>query len=784
MNKTLISIFKNLKETRIPHYVSIEQSLNRIKNGKSKELVEKIRRETDHNKKNKLKSELPSILFAGEFTQRAKKGLKEHKGFMVTDFDKYNSKEDLSKSLKELKENKHFVALFISPSGDGIKGVVKIRVCDAVEHEKIFKKFQEDFKYDNFDIANCNVDRVCYESYDPDIYINWEAEEYSPIIEDKGFTISERKQLIPITDEEKIINKIANWSWNMSFSEGQRNSFVLALSQAFCEYGINETTAYNYFNTVYGTSKDFTDTELRNTISNAYSRVGFNIKFFEDWKKIKSIQLDRKLTNDALSEKYPNVKKEILEEIKESVEVDDFWYEVMERNVPKIKIDNIKYKFFLENSGFKKYFPNGSQKPVFVRVNSNKVEETSIEKIKDHVLNYLLERNEISAWNRCVNYGNIFSENYLLMLDTIELIILRDSKEKCLIAFNNGVLEITKDHIELKEYLDFEKYIWKEQIINHDFEYSKNKDNDYKDFIRKISNNNNESFESVIGYLIHTYKNKMNNKAIILNDEVISENPEGGTGKGLFVQGVKQVRKTAILDGKSFDDKKSFPYQTVSQDVNILVFDDVKKNFDFESKFSLVTEGMTLERKNKDAIKLTVEESPKLVISTNYAIKGEGNSHNRRRHEIEVSQFYNGELTPYDDFGRQLFDDWDSNDYNNFYNYMVGCVQYYLKNGLISQDAKNIKLRKLIAETSFDFIEWVKDPENMQLNNRNDKKDYFDNFVNEYQDYKKWLTRKKFMIWLQKYAKYIDAKYIDGNTNGIRWFEIETNEEDIIETPF
>ena len=133
--------------------------------------------------------------------------------------------------------------------------------------------------------------------------------------------------------------------------------------------------------------------------------------------------------------------------------------------------------------------------------------------------------------------------------------------------------------------------------------------------------------ECVIGYLISTYKNKMNNKAIILNDETITDNPEGGTGKGLFIQGINQIRKTAILDGKTFDDKKSFPYQTVSTETQVLVFDDVIRNFNFENKFSLVTEGMTLERKNKDAIKLKVEDSPKMVISTNYAIKGEGNSH-------------------------------------------------------------------------------------------------------------------------------------------------------------
>jgi hypothetical protein len=265
----------------------------------------------------------------------------------------------------------------------------------------------------------------------------------------------------------------------------------------------------------------------------------------------------------------------------------------------------------------------------------------------------------------------------------------------------------------------------------------------------------------------------MNNKAIILNDEVISENPEGGTGKGLFVQGLKQIRNVSILDGKTFDDKKSFPYQTVSPETQILVFDDVKKNFDFESKFSLVTEGMTLERKNKDAIKLRVEDSPKMVLSTNYAIKGEGNSHDRRRHELEVAQYYGKNKTPYDEFGKQLFDDWSESDFQRFDNYMVFCLQSYFKNGLITQNAKNIKMRKFIAETCIEFLDWASDVNNLPINTRNDKSQYFNAFTNEYKDFQKFLTRKKFNIWVQKYASFKGLKYDSGNSNGLQWFTIE-----------
>jgi hypothetical protein len=351
--------------------------------------------------------------------------------------------------------------------------------------------------------------------------------------------------------------------------------------------------------------------------------------------------------------------------------------------------------------------------------------------------------------------------------------MLKDKRDKSFIAFNNGILEVGKNEVNLIDYIDIDDYVWKSQIIQRDFVKDDDFENEYKTFINNISNDEPLAIECVIGYLLTNYKNKMNNKAIILNDEVISENPEGGTGKGLFVQGLKQIRKVSILDGKSFDDKKSFPYQTVNIETEILVFDDVKKNFDFENKFSLVTEGLTLERKNKDAIKLTVEQSPKMVLSTNYAIKGEGNSHDRRRHEIEIAQYYNGKLTPFDEFGRQLFDDWSEEDFIKFDNYMVWCIQTFLSNGLISQNAKNIRLRKFIAESSMEFYEWVQDSENVPLNIMLDKKEYLNKFVDEYQDFKKWLTAKRFNIWVQKYCKFTNQKYLEGNTNGFRWFMIE-----------
>lgn len=758
----MITIFRNLFSTDVPFYISLDKAINRIRNGKSKQIVEQIRSTKDDNLRAKLKQQLPAILFAGTFAERNKKGIKEHSGLMVLDFDKFENEDIYNDIFNRIKANNHFILAFRSPSGNGIKGVIKIPKCTPEEHEHYFKAFDEEFQYPYFDNRTFDVSRVCFESYDPDLYYNPKAITYSPKLIDKGYKVSERVVYTPIADEDKIISKIMQWNWSLDFQKGQRNNFAFVLAMKFCEYGINEQTAANYISEHYSNT-DFTEREIKTTVKSAYKKATFGVYSFVDYEAEKQFKHDIKhKKKDEVIAKY-NISEEDYNKEKEDVSIDEFWVIDVDKNGnEKIKVDPFKYKIFLEQNGFKKAYLNESQKPTFVKIFSNIVEETSIEKIKDFVLDYLLNKKLVNVWNYFASYQMLFSESYLLMLDSIELMMLSDTKDKSFIAFKNGILEVDKINYKLIDYIDVDGYIWKTQIIERNFKKDKT-DNDYKNFIKNISHESTLPMESIIGYLISTYKNKINNKAIIFNDETISDNPEGGTGKGLIVQGLRQIRKTAILDGKTFDEKKSFPYQTVSKDTQILVFDDVKKHWDFESKFSIVTEGITLERKNKDAIKLTVEQSPKIVVSTNYVIRGSGNSHDRRRHEIEVAQFYGKHRTPYDDFGKQLFDDWDEDEFNRFDNYMVQCLQLYLKNGLIDQfDAKNIKVRKFIAETNKDFYEWA--IENLTVNVRHYRKEKYNEFIQSYPDYgrgKFELSQKSFKIYIDKYAEFIGMIPVD-----------------------
>jgi hypothetical protein len=83
-----------------------------------------------------------------------------------------------------------------------------------------------------------------------------------------------------------------------------------------------------------------------------------------------------------------------------------------------------------------------------------------------------------------------------------------------------------------------------------------------------------------------------------------------------------------------------------------------------------------------------------------------------------------------------------------------------------------------------EFYEWITEITHIPFNKRNDKKEFYSEFLNEYQDFKRWLTARRFTIWIQKYASFKGIEYKDGVTNGQQWFElvnpdVETKEDEI-----
>jgi hypothetical protein len=794
-----VTIFQSIKDTSTPFHRNVGVILERIKSGATKELVKKIRAEKRKPERNELKKQLPAICFSGTFTKRSDNAIVEHSGLICLDFDGYQKQKELLQDKENLSKNKYVYSVFVSPSGNGLKVLVKIP-ADQDNHINYFNSLEKYFNSPYFDKTSKNISRVCYESYDPLLHINENSSVWDVIEEIEYTEVNKYRDqpTIPITDENKVIEILIKW-WTKKYPmiEGQRNHNVYILAMAFNDFGINKSLA-SYVLNQYATA-DFTEKEIGTTIDSAYKNTSsFGTKYYEDEERITSIKakLRRGVSKKEIRIQLQdsNLDTETIEAVLTKVEEENskqtFWNK---NDKGVIRIIHIQFKQFLEDNGFYKYCPEGGKNYVFVKVTNNLIDHTSEKEIKDFVLKHLLELDDIAVYNYFADNTRFFKEEFLSMLSTIDILFIEDTKHSSYLYYRNCAVQVTKDEVKPIDYLDLGGYVWKDHVIDRNFTMCEVTSGcNYKKFIRNICGDDDgrvEAMESTIGFLLHGYKNLSFCPAVILNDEVISDNPEGGTGKGLFMNALSKMKKVVTIDGKSFAFERSFAYQLVSADTQILVFDDVKKYFDFERLFSVVTEGLTLEKKNKDAIKIPFSKSPKIAITTNYAIKGSGNSFARRKWELELHQYYSKSFTPLDEFGKLMFGDWNDDDWCEFDNYMIGCLSRYLHTGLVRSKFVNLKIRQLSAETSHDFIEWCGLVEGQPKNNtleagiRLYKNELYNDFVNEYPDYgpksKMTISRTKFYKWLVSYGLF---KYglvpEEGRDMMGRWIIIHSNEQD------
>ena len=802
-----VTIFQSIRDTDTPFFRDVHVILERIKDGAgaTKDLVKKIRLEKRKPERQELKKLLPAICFSGTFNKRTDVSLLQHSGLICLDFDGYTKQKELLQDKENLSKNKYVFSVFISPSGNGLKVLVKIP-ADAENHTSFFNSLEKHFNSPYFDKTSKNLSRVCYESYDPLIYVN-ENSSIWDVIEEPEYTEVSRardKATIPITDENKIVEILIKW-WERKYpmSEGQRNQNAYVLAMAFNDFGINKSLA-SYVLNQFATD-DFTIREIGTTIDSAYRHTAnFGTKYYEDEERINTIKakLRRGVSKKEIRIQLQdsNLDSETIESVLNKVEEENAKQTFWDRNDKGvIKIIHIQFKQFLEDNGFYKYCPEGGKNYVFVKVTNNLIDHTSEKEIKDFVLTHLLELDDVAGYNYFADQTRFFKEEFLSMLSTIEIYFIADTKDSSYLYYKNCAIKITKDGVTTLDYLDLGGYVWKDHVIDRNFTLcGVTQKCDFKKFVSNINGGDEgriQSMESTIGFLLHGYKNLSFCPAVILNDEVISDNPEGGTGKGLLMNALSKMKKLVVIDGKSFAFERSFAYQLVSADTQILCFDDVRKHFDFERLFSVVTEGLTLEKKNKDAIKIPFSKSPKIAITTNYAIKGAGNSFARRKWELELHQFYTKEFTPLDEFGKLMFGDWNDDDWCEFDNYMIGCLTNYLRTGLVKSKFVNLKIRQLSAESCHEFIEWcglVDSAERnvmLQTDTRLYKNELYSNFIDEYPDYgprgRMSISRTKFYKWLIAYAIYKEGTMPeeDRDQQG-RWIIIKSKKSVSDEPPF
>ena len=96
----------------------------------------------------------------------------------------------------------------------------------------------------------------------------------------------------------------------------------------------------------------------------------------------------------------------------------------------------------------------------------------------------------------------------------------------------------------------------------------------------------------------------------------------------------------------------------------------------------------------------------------------------------------------------------------------------YLSEGLVKHEFQNLETRKFIKETSFEFYEWCHEEDNIEFNARLYKSTLFNRFIEEYPDFKKWLSQKKFWQWIDIYISHYKYDVIKSRDITGRYIEI------------
>lgn len=283
----MVTIFKNFNE--VVEHKTILTILEEIKTGKYKPGIIYLRKSLAEKKEeayNKAKKSLPAFTPSGKFVGGRKlEFLTEYSKFIILDIDKLSA-TDLQNAKHLANQSEFTFASFISPSGNGLKILVKIDT-PKTEHKETFLKVQahyEDILKLEIDKSGKDLTRLCFYSWDENLFLNENSKTFSivntvevPLIETQPEPKTKNSE--PILDYDAIYNHCVNFTEKkVQFVNGSRNVFVHQLACNLNRKGVALNDALGYILTDFG----YHEKEVTQAVNSAYGNIhefGKNEKF-------------------------------------------------------------------------------------------------------------------------------------------------------------------------------------------------------------------------------------------------------------------------------------------------------------------------------------------------------------------------------------------------------------------------------------------------------------------------------------------------------------------------
>ncbi len=283
----MVTIFKNFNE--VVEHKTISTILEEIKTGKYKPGIVYLRKSLAENKTeayNKAKKSLPAFTPSGKFVGGRKlEFLAKYSSCIILDIDKLTA-ADLQNAKHLANQSEFTFASFISPSGNGLKILVKIN-SDKANHKEAFLLVQAHYESIlklEIDKSGKDVTRLCFYSWDENLYLNENATVFASEVKEAVIANevkqSQTNNQQPTTNNsEALYNHCIKFTEKkVQFVEGSRNVFVYQLANNLNRKGVALNEALGYILTDFG----YDEKEVTLAVNSAYGNsheFGKNEKF-------------------------------------------------------------------------------------------------------------------------------------------------------------------------------------------------------------------------------------------------------------------------------------------------------------------------------------------------------------------------------------------------------------------------------------------------------------------------------------------------------------------------
>ena len=697
IDEITVSWFKNVYDTAVAGYVSLLEIYNNVKSCKFTG-IDKLQR--------------PQITpHVRLYSSRKLEDGFDYTNIIHADIDSFKKNQDYE-GLKHLKakllKDDRVLMMFESPSHLGLKVFFYYDDFDTFDlaKRKLLQLFKISYGID-IDEQPLKLNSLCTLGDDKDVYYNPDAFSISSIELKYGiskrlynadtyeFNIDELNDVIQL-----VIAKIEGKYG--AYREGNRNNFIFHFAYESARAGIPIDFVLNYF----PATRDFTTKEIQNTIKSGYRYVNQNNEFAKYslyYKKMlnnNTVKPTQSGYNTNNNNDNTNKKLEVKDIIKGILDNEKVFTLVKKDGLREDYIDLYKKEGVI--------LQNISLDNIITQVNNNayNIYDKAIPKIKD--VKYI---------------QGLANKLYMddVLQNTIDKVVYPLDKTNCITITKNDIIlskedsyniiaanilpsKISKMVIEMLEQKKDKTEI--ADIINNSI---------YFKFIASAVFDNNYTDEQllalmdVIGYLASGICLSDNKRAVIFTDKESVETNTGGSGKSLLANSFKYFLPIGTVDGRTFDPQNRFKFQNLSGTEKIIILEDVGKHFNLSMLYPSITEKLTIEQKNVRSLQIPSEFGYKFLITANTLELSNDASDLRRRLIIEFSNHYNKNYTPRDEFGIDLFTQFDDVQWAYYYHFLITCIFIFLNSKL--ENAREVFSDRLsddkIAYKYYDFEEYL-----------------------------------------------------------------------------